>query len=67
MVFQNNETAAVLEYQDNPGNLTLFVRKRKADYFILTTSSEKNFSLIASRKEKKYMKYCENHVFVWKL
>ena len=28
---------------------------------------KKTFSLIASRKEKKYMKYCENHVFVWKL
>ena len=28
------------------------VFERKADYFILTTSSEKNFSLIASRKEK---------------
>ena len=28
------------------------VFKKKADYFILTTSSEKNFSLIASRKEK---------------
>ena len=43
------------------------VFERKGDYFILTTSSEKNVSLIASRKEKKYMKYCENHVFVWKL
>ena len=29
------------------------VFERKADYFILTTSSEKNFSLITSRKEKK--------------
>ena len=29
------------------------VFERKADYFVLTTSSEKNFSLIASRKEKK--------------
>ena len=28
------------------------VFERRADYFILTTSSEKNFSLIASRKEK---------------
>ena len=28
------------------------VFERKADYFMLTTSSEKNFSLIASRKEK---------------
>ena len=28
------------------------VYERKTDYFILTTSSEKNFSLIASRKEK---------------
>ena len=28
------------------------VFERKADYFILTTSSEKNFSLIAPRKEK---------------
>ena len=28
------------------------VFERKADYFMLTTSSEKNFSLIVSRKEK---------------
>ena len=32
---------------------------RKADYFILITSSEKNFTLIASRKEKK-------HEILWK-
>ena len=43
------------------------VFERKADYFILTTSSKKNFSLIASRMETKYLKYCENYVFVWKL
>ena len=36
------------------------VFERKADYFILTTSSEKNFSLITSRKEKKI------HEIVWK-
>ena len=42
------------------------VFERKADYFILTTSYEKNYSFIAPRIEKT-MKYCENHVFVWKL
>ena len=34
------------------GDCCLKSLKRKADYFILTTSSEKNFRLIASRKEK---------------
>ena len=43
------------------------VFERKADYFMLTTSSEKNFSLIASRKEKntwnivKITFLCENY------
>ena len=43
------------------------VYDRKTDYFILTTSSEKNFSLIASRKEKntwnivKITFSCENY------
>ena len=27
----------------------------------------KSYSFIASRIRKKYMKYCENHVFLWKL
>ena len=30
---------------------------------MLTTSSERNFSLIASRKEKKYIKYCKKSRF----
>ena len=32
-----------------------------------SSTLKNNFSLIASRKEKKYMKYWENHVFEWKL
>ena len=43
------------------------VFERKADYFILTTSSEKKLLLNCIKKRKKYMKYCENHVFEWKL
>ena len=43
---------APLYWRDSRSRLLSEVFERKADYFILTTSSEKNFSLIASRKEK---------------
>ena len=49
------------------GRLLSEVFERKADYFILTTTSEKNYSFIASRIEKMQCKYCENYVFLWKL
>ena len=36
------------------GDCCLKSSEKKEDYFILTTSSKTNFSLIASRKEKKH-------------
>ena len=48
------------------GRLLSEVFERKADYFILTTSSEKNYSFFAPRIEKKYTKYFEI-TLSWKL
>ena len=71
IIFDRAENRSSTLVWETPGDCCLKslpgVFERKADYFIFTRSSEKNFSLIASRKEKKYMKYCENHVFEWKL
>ena len=52
IIFDRAENRSSTLVWETRGDCCLKSLKRKADYFILTTSSEKSFSLIASRKEK---------------
>ena len=52
IIFDRAENRSSKLVWETRGDCCLKSLKRKADYFILTTSSEKNFRLIASRKEK---------------
>ena len=52
IIFDRAENRSSTLVWETRGDCCLKSLKRKADYFILTTSSEKNFRLIASRKEK---------------
>ena len=51
---------------ETQGRLLSEVFERKADYFILATSSKKTIPL-RHQEWKKYMKCCENHIFMYKL
>ena len=59
IIFDRAENRSSTLVWETRGDCCLKSLKRKADYFILTTSSEKNFRLIASRKEK-------IHEILWK-
>ena len=51
---------------ETPGRLLPEVFERKADYFILKTSSKKTIALL-HQEWKKYIICCENHIFIFVL
>ena len=51
---------------ETPGRLLPEVFERKADYFILKTSSKKTIALL-HQEWQKYIICCENHIFIFVL